>query len=225
MSGRKLSPSDFNLVVDIDDDASLSSVFRALPPFPFTIPSLLPSPPTSSATDSIVSPTRSSPEIPDVKFSSDVWKSTETTIPPNFEFGKLNIDSQPIAADSLKFSSGDKKLEAKRQAKQVTTAAKLEAEWIISDAHSKAKNILKEKDDVINMKKEIDDEKQLWEDHKEKMNSSHSFDSQINLNVGGNKYSTSLATLQSIPESMLGAWFSGRFSMETNASGEYFIDR
>ena len=52
-----------------------------------------------------------------------------------------------------------------------------------------------------------------------------SFPSVINLNVGGQIYTTSLAALTKYSESMLGTMFSGRFPTEKDPNGNYFIDR
>ena len=46
----------------------------------------------------------------------------------------------------------------------------------------------------------------------------------IKLNVGGLKYQTSLTTLQTYPDSMLGRMFGGNFQSTVNENGEYFID-
>ena len=56
-------------------------------------------------------------------------------------------------------------------------------------------------------------------------NATISFPSVINLNVGGQIYTTSLATLTKYSESMLGAMFSGRFAAQKDPNGNYFIDR
>ena len=48
---------------------------------------------------------------------------------------------------------------------------------------------------------------------------------EINLNVGGTLFTTSLSTLTRFPETMLGAMFSGRHELHKNAAGAYFIDR
>jgi uncharacterized protein YjbI with pentapeptide repeats len=47
----------------------------------------------------------------------------------------------------------------------------------------------------------------------------------IVLDVGGVRFKTSMSTLQSVPESMLGAMFSGRFELSKQADGSFFIDR
>ncbi|XP_046853767.1 BTB/POZ domain-containing protein KCTD21-like [Xenia sp. Carnegie-2017] len=58
-----------------------------------------------------------------------------------------------------------------------------------------------------------------------KSNSSQGFPSVVSLNVGGMIYAASLATLTRYSKSMLAAMFSGRVPIETDANGNYFIDR
>eukprot|EP00656_Telonema_subtile_P004168 TRINITY_DN11894_c0_g1_i1.p1 TRINITY_DN11894_c0_g1~~TRINITY_DN11894_c0_g1_i1.p1 ORF type:complete len:304 (+),score=94.88 TRINITY_DN11894_c0_g1_i1:117-1028(+) len=47
----------------------------------------------------------------------------------------------------------------------------------------------------------------------------------IKLDVGGCRYATSLSTLTSQPESLLWSMFSGRFKLEKDDDGCYFLDR
>ena len=47
----------------------------------------------------------------------------------------------------------------------------------------------------------------------------------VNLNIGGNKFTTSLQTLQMDPKSMLGAMFSGRHLLVRQDDGSIFLDR
>ncbi|XP_078688086.1 uncharacterized protein LOC144920086 [Branchiostoma floridae x Branchiostoma belcheri] len=47
----------------------------------------------------------------------------------------------------------------------------------------------------------------------------------VTLNVGGHIYTTSLSTLTSYPDSMLGAMFSGDLPTGRDDQGRYFIDR
>jgi hypothetical protein len=49
--------------------------------------------------------------------------------------------------------------------------------------------------------------------------------SAITLNVGGNKFTTTLGTLTSLPGTKLALMFSGRFEMKAAEDGSYFIDR
>ena len=51
------------------------------------------------------------------------------------------------------------------------------------------------------------------------------FPSIITLNVGGEIYTASLATLTKDPNSMLGTMFGGRFATQKDPNGNYFIDR
>lgn len=47
----------------------------------------------------------------------------------------------------------------------------------------------------------------------------------VKLDVGGSKFTTTLSTLQNVPDTMLAAMFSGRHNTAPNAEGYYFIDR
>ncbi|KAH3886702.1 BTB/POZ domain-containing protein KCTD7-like [Dreissena polymorpha] len=50
------------------------------------------------------------------------------------------------------------------------------------------------------------------------------FPSVLPLNVGGVKYVTRLSTLKKYPDSMLAALFSGRYQVDKDAEGNYFLD-
>lgn len=50
------------------------------------------------------------------------------------------------------------------------------------------------------------------------------FPSVVPLNVGGVKYVTRLSTLKKYPDSMLAALFSGRYQVDKDADGNYFLD-
>ncbi len=47
----------------------------------------------------------------------------------------------------------------------------------------------------------------------------------LTLSVGGMRFATTYGTLTKYPHSMLGAMFSGRFTLTTDDKGRYFIDR
>ncbi|XP_053567253.1 BTB/POZ domain-containing protein KCTD21 [Bombina bombina] len=47
----------------------------------------------------------------------------------------------------------------------------------------------------------------------------------VTLNVGGKLYTTSLSTLTRIPDTMLGAMFSGKVPSKKDSHGNFFIDR
>jgi hypothetical protein len=51
------------------------------------------------------------------------------------------------------------------------------------------------------------------------------FPHKLNINVGGCIFATRLATLRKYPDTMLGAMFSGRYPIQKDKDGNYFIDR
>ena len=51
------------------------------------------------------------------------------------------------------------------------------------------------------------------------------FEPTVTLNVGGQLFTTTAATLTSYPDTMLGAMFSGRHALTQDKNGAYFIDR
>ena len=58
-----------------------------------------------------------------------------------------------------------------------------------------------------------------------KLRRAYPIDSIININVGGQHFTTSLATLTRFPETMLGSMFSGRHKLVIDDTGHFFIDR
>jgi len=71
--------------------------------------------------------------------------------------------------------------------------------------------------------KEIDS---LRKEHEKLSVSPHKLDKdRILLDVGGNFFSTTLVTLTTIPNSVLGGMFSGRFPIQFTKDGRVFIDR
>ena len=47
----------------------------------------------------------------------------------------------------------------------------------------------------------------------------------VHLDVGGHKFTTSLATLTSVPDTYLEVMFSGRYPLVADLDNTYFIDR
>ena len=77
------------------------------------------------------------------------------------------------------------------------------------------------------MRKEAEDvrkEKEAFESVAKKLEHVH-FSSTVELNVGGQHFTTSLQTLTKDTGSMLHAMFSGRFDTKPAEDGSYFIDR
>jgi BTB/POZ domain len=118
------------------------------------------------------------------------------------------------------------------------------AEKVIADklasAEQKAQNIIKaaqdtrdeadqyrelEKEKIKDERASLEEEKRLWEGEKAIIAKTQHLDPQVKLDIGGHTFTTTLTTLTRIPDSMLGAMFSGRHTLEKNESGAYFIDR
>ena len=72
---------------------------------------------------------------------------------------------------------------------------------------------------------EMEAERSDWEDEKTMIANTQKFDTLIDLNVGGTRYTARLETLTRYPDSMLGAMFSGRHTLKKTAQDEHFIDR
>ena len=85
-----------------------------------------------------------------------------------------------------------------------------------------AKNSIAEAEQLTEaMKEEISH----WEEEKKRIASTHNFDLTVTLNVGGQTFTTTTATLTNYPDTMLGAMFSGRHALIQDKNGTYFIDR
>jgi hypothetical protein len=83
--------------------------------------------------------------------------------------------------------------------------------------------INKLQDDRKNVSQEIE---KLKKDHEKLSVSPHKLDKdRILLDVGGCHFSTTIETLTTIPDSVLGRMFSGRFPIQFSKDGRVFIDR
>ena len=90
-----------------------------------------------------------------------------------------------------------------------------EANQIRADAATEAADL------IAAAKLEIE----VWEAEKKKLAVIKSFEPKIKLDVGGNRFTTSLTTLRRFPDTMIGAMFSGRHAFHLDEEGYYFIDR
>jgi hypothetical protein len=102
-----------------------------------------------------------------------------------------------------------------------------EAETLRADAAEKA---VKLKEDAETAAAEIRRaaaaERAALEAEKAAMEKTYAFQTSIiKLDVGGHKFTTSLPTLTSVPDTYLAALFSGRHPLAPNAEGAIFIDR
>ena len=68
------------------------------------------------------------------------------------------------------------------------------------------------------------EEQEVYDSMSKKMESMQ-LSTKVNLNVGGQHFTTTVQTLTKDPDSMLGAMFSGRFPMKPSDDGTFFIDR
>ena len=108
--------------------------------------------------------------------------------------------------------------------------AQEEANKKVKNAQEEANKKVKNAVEDVNSKileletSQLEAEKAAWEEQKIMIGNTQKLDSTINLNVGRMRFSTTLATLNTFPYSMLGAMFSGRHTI-TKTDGEYFINR
>lgn len=112
--------------------------------------------------------------------------------------------------------------EAEAEAANIVTDARQEAATIITSANQYAKS---ERDKIQAHINELTADKKAWKDEKEMIDKTQRFESRIKLDIGGEKFTTSLTTLRRFPDTMIGAMFSGRHSLSTDEDGYYFIDR
>jgi hypothetical protein len=104
--------------------------------------------------------------------------------------------------------------QARAEADQIVAAAREQAEAILLEAKQQAASVA--------------EERTAWEEEKAAIAATHTFSGgKITIDVGGKKFATRLATLQTgeAEDSMLGAMFSGRHPLEKEEDGSYFIDR
>jgi hypothetical protein len=101
--------------------------------------------------------------------------------------------------------------------------AQMEAEYIIAEAKLNGKLLL---DEAASKGAKMNEDKRDWEKEKESIARTYHFkDSEIDLNIGGQHFTTTLTTLTRFPDTMIGAMFSGRHDLKKNHAGVFFIDR
>ena len=74
------------------------------------------------------------------------------------------------------------------------------------------------------LRRRLCEEQEVYDSMSKKMESMQ-LSTKVNLNVGGQHFTTTVQTLTKDPDSMLGAMFSGRFPMKPSEDGTFFIDR
>jgi len=138
------------------------------------------------------------------------------------EAGKEDSDS--VGEDAHAPSNAAKEImiqDAKKEADSILAGA--------ADAKERADSIRKEADSIfaeaVEERESLEAEKQQWEAEKAALAGVQHFESVVNLNVGGMRYTTSLTTLRRFPDSMIGCMFSGRHTLPQGEDGYFFIDR
>lgn len=116
----------------------------------------------------------------------------------------------------LKIQYEDKSSRLKKEYEDLSSKLKKEYENKISKLEEDYQNKMTKCEE---MKRQLQKEKHFV-NNQQMLN-----EKRIKLNVGGQHFTTTLTTLQSYPNSMLAAMFSGRFSLKLDEDGEYFIDR
>mmetsp|Transcript_36123 Transcript_36123/g.88991 ORF Transcript_36123/g.88991 Transcript_36123/m.88991 type:complete len:393 (+) Transcript_36123:296-1474(+) len=105
--------------------------------------------------------------------------------------------------------------EARRECKRLRRAAREEVTQMKGNAAAEAEEIRF-------------DAREALEEERAGIEKVHAFArSKIQLDVGGggHRFATSLQTLTSVPDTFLASMFSGRFNLQPDAEGVYFIDR
>ena len=125
------------------------------------------------------------------------------------------------------FQAGSAK---RKRAEESLEEQKRETEKVHAEALAALEAAVKVKEDAENEAAEIRRaaaaERVVLDAEKAAMEKTYAFQtSQIKLDVGGHKFTTSLPTLTSVPDTYLAALFSGRHSLAPDADGAIFIDR
>ena len=101
------------------------------------------------------------------------------------------------------------------EAKDYVLASQEEASTVLSSATVEAEKIMHEAKEAM----------EAWKIEKAFLSNVQTFQPKIKLDVGGNRFTTSLTTLTRSPDSMIGAMFSGRHALPLDEDGYHFIDR
>ena len=102
---------------------------------------------------------------------------------------------------------------------------RLESDRVAFEQEMKSKREEQEKE-INKQLNELEESRKSLEEEKKRMEKVHEFQSSpVHLNVGGQRFTTSLQTLRRESYSMLGTMFSGRHKLLQDADGSYFVDR
>ena len=105
---------------------------------------------------------------------------------------------------------------------ELISTAEQEANLIVTEAARRTKAMTEEAEKRVEaMKIELAN----LEEEKNRIAKTHAFEPMVTLNIGGQIFTTATATLTRFPDSMLGAMFSGRYTLTQDRNGAYCIDR
>jgi len=136
-----------------------------------------------------------------------------------------------VAAMNALFQAGSAKRKRAEEVleEQKSKYARLceEAEKLRADAVVEAVKVKEEADtEAADIRRAAAAERAALDAEKAAMEGTYVFQTSIiQLDVGGHKFTTSLPTLTSVPDTYLAALFSGRHPHAPNADGAFFIDR
>ncbi|KAJ1409659.1 BTB/POZ protein [Ochromonadaceae sp. CCMP2298] len=134
-------------------------------------------------------------------------------------------------------SSGSKSTQDKAErlawARALINDAKRESDIILNDAKTKAESIAAQsKEIMIYAKKEAESILAGAAEESKKLKAEQiafiqdaKNEAMVKLDVGGVRFTTTLTTLQRLPDTMIGCMFSGRHALPKSEDGYFFIDR
>jgi hypothetical protein len=137
------------------------------------------------------------------------------------------VEAAMAAGAEALFQAGSAK---RKRAEESLEEQKRETEKVHAEALAALEAAVKVKDEAETEAAEIRrvaaTDRAALDAEKAAMEKTYAFQTSIiKLDVGGHKFTTSLQTLTSVPDTYLAALFSGRHPLAPNAEGAIFIDR
>lgn len=139
-----------------------------------------------------------------------------------------HLEASIIAANSAESALSAKRNveEAEEQAKLIISTAKSEAQAIKEAAEDTSRKIRDEAaEKCVSMKAVVRREQVKWKEEQALVVDVQKFLPIVKLNVGGNRFDTSLTTMTRFRDTMIGTMFNGRHTLVQDTEGYLFIDR
>ena len=152
----------------------------------------------------------------------DAKNKSEVIVSSAQQKAQIIVSDAESKARDIKFNIQKLEKDATAECKQKLSTANIKSLSIMEDAESKARAT---KLQARAMKAAIEREKEEWKEEQDGIAATQVLKNRIKLDVGGSRYTTSLTTLTTFPESMIGVMFSGRHELQLDEDGYYFIDR